>query len=142
MEKPFREVSFRHGFAVPPILAAARSRSRSDTTPWCHSLRSRRFATSRREAGRTARPPKIGGIRRDCAIFSRSAMGGVLGEGCIGARNLPLPFFSRPKARARLWGKPHNTEKRLRKCQGRLRAGSFRHFLAKMPPPSRREALS
>ena len=26
-------------------LAAARSRSRSDTTPWCHSLRSRRFAT-------------------------------------------------------------------------------------------------
>ena len=27
-------------------LAAARSRSRSDTTLWCHSLRSRRFATS------------------------------------------------------------------------------------------------
>ena len=32
------------------LLAAARSRSRSDTTPWCHSLRSRRFATSRRGA--------------------------------------------------------------------------------------------
>ena len=29
-----------------PCLAAARSRSRSDTTLWCHSLRSRRFATS------------------------------------------------------------------------------------------------
>ena len=27
-------------------LAAARSRSRSDTTQWCHSFRSRRFATS------------------------------------------------------------------------------------------------
>ena len=27
-------------------LAAARSRSRSDTALWCHSLRSRRFATS------------------------------------------------------------------------------------------------
>ncbi|MBR3964905.1 MAG: hypothetical protein IKJ80_05815, partial [Clostridia bacterium] len=30
-------------------LASARSRSGSDTTPWCHSLPSRRFATSRRE---------------------------------------------------------------------------------------------
>ena len=30
---------------APPFLAAARSRSRSDTTLWCHSLRSRRFAT-------------------------------------------------------------------------------------------------
>ena len=28
-------------------LAAARSRSGSDTTPWCHSLPSRRFATQR-----------------------------------------------------------------------------------------------
>jgi len=28
------------------VLVATRSRSRSDTTPWCHSLRSRRFATS------------------------------------------------------------------------------------------------
>ena len=31
--------------AFDSCLAAARSRSRSDTTPWCHSLRSRRFAT-------------------------------------------------------------------------------------------------
>ena len=28
------------------VLVASRSRSRSDTTPWCHSLRLRRFATS------------------------------------------------------------------------------------------------
>ena len=33
-----------------PFLAAARSRSGSDTTLWCHSRPSRRFATSRREA--------------------------------------------------------------------------------------------
>ena len=33
-----------------PRLAAARSRSRFDSPPDCHSLRSRRFATSRREA--------------------------------------------------------------------------------------------
>ncbi|MBP3333052.1 MAG: hypothetical protein J6M35_03295, partial [Clostridia bacterium] len=33
-----------------PRLASARSRSGSDTTPWCHSLPSRRFATSRRKA--------------------------------------------------------------------------------------------
>ena len=31
-------------------LAAARSCSGSDTTPWCHSLPLRRFATSRRKA--------------------------------------------------------------------------------------------
>ena len=31
--------------AAATCLAAARSRSRSDTTPWCHSLRSRRVAT-------------------------------------------------------------------------------------------------
>ena len=32
------------------LLATARSRSGSDTTPWCHSFPSRRFATSRRKA--------------------------------------------------------------------------------------------
>jgi len=41
----------RHGaktlsFPGRRVLVATRSRSRSDTTPWCHSLRSRRFATS------------------------------------------------------------------------------------------------
>ena len=39
-------LSVRHSRSVRvPLLTAARSRSRSDTTPWCHSLRSRRFAT-------------------------------------------------------------------------------------------------
>ena len=33
-------------FSGRRVLVATRSRSRSDTTPWCHSLRSRRFATS------------------------------------------------------------------------------------------------
>ena len=37
-----------HRCRGPPCLAAARSRSGSDTTPWCHSLPSRRFATHRR----------------------------------------------------------------------------------------------
>ena len=37
-----------HRCRGPPCLAAARSRSRSDNTPCCHSLRSRRFATHRR----------------------------------------------------------------------------------------------
>ena len=32
-------------FSGGAILAAARSRSGSDTTPWCHSFPSRRFAT-------------------------------------------------------------------------------------------------
>ena len=41
----------RYGAKTPSfpdsrVLVATRSRSRSDTTPWCHSLRSRRFATS------------------------------------------------------------------------------------------------
>ena len=43
-------LSYADGAIAPasnlvPLLAAARSRSRSDTTPWCHSSRSRRFAT-------------------------------------------------------------------------------------------------
>ena len=33
-------------FSGRRVLVATRSRSRSDTTPWCHSLRLRRFATS------------------------------------------------------------------------------------------------
>ena len=37
-----------HRCRGPPCLAATRSRSRSDNTPCCHSLRSRRFATHRR----------------------------------------------------------------------------------------------
>ena len=41
--------SFRHAIACHR-LAAARSRSGSDTTLWCHSLPLRRFATSRRKA--------------------------------------------------------------------------------------------
>ena len=32
-------------FSDSRVLVATRARSRSDTTPWCHSLRSRRFAT-------------------------------------------------------------------------------------------------
>ena len=43
-------------------LAAARSRSGSDTAPWCHSLPSRRFATSQREASwarRRLHPPQV-----------------------------------------------------------------------------------
>ena len=46
--------SFHH--FVVPRLASARSRSGSDTTPWCHSLPSRRFATSRREAFGSSNP--------------------------------------------------------------------------------------
>ena len=42
--------SLRHFLRKCHRLAAARSRSGSDTTVWCHSLPSRRFATSRREA--------------------------------------------------------------------------------------------
>ena len=41
---PFIKVSLRITRAVGG-LAAARSRSRSDNTPCCHSLRSRRYAT-------------------------------------------------------------------------------------------------
>ena len=39
------QLRFANCASLPPCLAAARSRSGSDTTPWCHSLPSRRFAT-------------------------------------------------------------------------------------------------
>ena len=45
------QVTQAHSTAIAvPRLASARSRSGSDTTPWCHSLPSRRFANSRRKA--------------------------------------------------------------------------------------------
>ena len=40
-------------------LAAARSRSGSDTPPACHSLPSRRFATSQREADKAVAPAQV-----------------------------------------------------------------------------------
>ena len=53
-----RQACFREPRRGPPCLAAARSRSRSDSPPDYHSLRSRRFATSR---GRLSlNPPKKG----------------------------------------------------------------------------------
>ena len=39
------QLRFANCASPTPCLAAARSRSGSDTTPWCHSLPSRRFAT-------------------------------------------------------------------------------------------------
>ena len=41
-------------------LAAARSRSGSDTTPWCHSFPSRRFATQRERLFVNPIIPQIG----------------------------------------------------------------------------------
>ena len=49
--EPPKLISFVSGNpAAVPLLAAARSRSGSDITLWCHSRPSRRFATSRRKA--------------------------------------------------------------------------------------------
>ena len=55
-------------------LAAARSRSRSDTTPWYHSLRSRRFATS------TARKNKGIFVCKNQRVKNRFALS-VVGRG-------------------------------------------------------------
>ena len=48
-------------------LAAARSRSGSDTPPACHSLPSRRFATSQREADKAVALATHGGREENVA---------------------------------------------------------------------------
>ena len=56
---------------APPFLAAARSRSGSDSPPGCHSTPSRRFATHRGRLPRFARNDMIvGGLRRAFASAS------------------------------------------------------------------------
>ena len=63
----------------PPFLAAARSRSGSDSPPGCHSTPSRRFATHRGRLPRTARggrsKPLPYSIKSGCAVIWRVDVG-------------------------------------------------------------------